>query len=74
MLGQLARYAAVGGLATLAHWLLLAVLVERGHWAPWLASGAVKPVIYKTFAAADAADAHVLMESNQHIGKLVLCW
>ncbi len=41
---------------------------------PLLASGAIKPVIHSTFAAADAAQAHVLMESNQHIGKIVLTW
>ena len=41
---------------------------------PWLASGRVKPVIHKVFAAADAAQAHALMETNQHIGKIVLTW
>ncbi|MBS0447922.1 MAG: NAD(P)H-quinone oxidoreductase [Proteobacteria bacterium] len=41
---------------------------------PWLESGQVRPVIHRTFAAADAARAHELMESNQHIGKLVLTW
>jgi putative PIG3 family NAD(P)H quinone oxidoreductase len=41
---------------------------------PLLASGAIKPVIHSTFAAADAAQAHALMESNQHIGKIVLRW
>ena len=41
---------------------------------PLLASGAVKPIIHSTFAAADAAQAHALMESNQHIGKIVLRW
>ena len=41
---------------------------------PLLASGAIKPVIHGTFAAADAAQAHALMESNQHIGKIVLRW
>ncbi|HRO52745.1 MAG TPA: NAD(P)H-quinone oxidoreductase [Alicycliphilus sp.] len=41
---------------------------------PLLASGAVKPVIHSQFAAADAARAHALMESNQHIGKIVLTW
>jgi len=41
---------------------------------PWLESGKVKPVIYKVFPAAQAAEAHALMESNQHIGKLVLSW
>lgn len=41
---------------------------------PLLESGAIKPVIHSTFGAADAAQAHVLMESNQHIGKIVLTW
>ena len=41
---------------------------------PWLEAGSVKPVIYKVFPAAEAAAAHTLMESNQHIGKLVLTW
>lgn len=41
---------------------------------PWLESGAVKPVIHQVFPAAEAAQAHALMESNQHIGKLVLTW
>ncbi|WP_219217888.1 NAD(P)H-quinone oxidoreductase [Variovorax boronicumulans] len=45
---------------------------------PLLASGAIKPVIHSIFAAAGepsgAAQAHVLMESNQHIGKIVLTW
>jgi NADPH2:quinone reductase len=41
---------------------------------PWLASGKIKPVIHQVFAAEQAAQAHALMESNQHIGKLVLQW
>ena len=41
---------------------------------PLLENGAIKPVIHSTFAAADAARAHELMESNQHIGKIVLTW
>jgi NADPH:quinone reductase len=45
---------------------------------PLLETGAVKPVIHSTFAAggepAGAAEAHALMESNQHIGKIVLTW
>jgi NADPH2:quinone reductase len=41
---------------------------------PWLASGQVKPVIFKTFPAEQAAQAHALMESNEHIGKIVLTW
>lgn len=41
---------------------------------PLIASGAIKPVIHSTFMAGDAARAHALMESNQHIGKIVLTW
>jgi NADPH2:quinone reductase len=41
---------------------------------PLLESGAIKPVIHSTFPAAEAAKAHELMESNQHIGKIVLTW
>jgi NADPH2:quinone reductase len=41
---------------------------------PWVEAGEVKPVIFKVFPAAQAAAAHTLMESNEHIGKLVLQW
>lgn len=41
---------------------------------PLLASGQVRPVVHSTFSAADAAKAHELMESNRHIGKIVLTW
>jgi NADPH2:quinone reductase len=41
---------------------------------PWLASGRIKPVIHQVFPAAQAAQAHTLMESNLHICKLVLSW
>ena len=41
---------------------------------PWLESGRMKPVIHQVFPAAQAAAAHALMETNQHIGKLVLTW
>ena len=41
---------------------------------PWLESGRVKPVIHSVFAAADAVQAHALMESNRHVGKIVLNW
>jgi len=39
---------------------------------PLIDSGRIRPVIYKTFALAEAAEAHRLMESSQHIGKIVL--
>jgi NADPH2:quinone reductase len=51
----------------------IAAALRRNVW-PWIAAGRVKPVIYKVFPAAQAAQAHTLMESNQHIGKLVLTW
>lgn len=41
---------------------------------PLLAAGRIRPVLHSQFAAADAAQAHVLMESNAHIGKIVLTW
>lgn len=49
---------------------------------PWIESGRIKPVIHSVFGALDAveglpsgaAQAHALMESNQHVGKLVMTW
>ncbi len=49
---------------------------------PWIASGRIKPVIHSVFDAkaaqgewpSGAAKAHALMESNQHIGKIVVTW
>lgn len=51
----------------------IAEQLQRHVW-PQIESGAIVPVIYKTFEAAHASQAHALMESNQHIGKLVLTW
>jgi NADPH2:quinone reductase len=39
---------------------------------PLIESGRIKPEIYKTFPLEQAAEAHRLMESSQHIGKIVL--
>ena len=39
---------------------------------PLIADGKVKPLIYKIFSLADAAEAHRLMESSTHIGKIML--
>ena len=44
----------------------------RGHVWPLLASGGVRPVIHARFPLAEAAQAHALMESGAHIGKIVL--
>ena len=39
---------------------------------PLIESGRIKPQVYKTFALEQAGEAHRLMESSQHIGKIVL--
>jgi NADPH2:quinone reductase len=39
---------------------------------PLIEAGKIKAEIYKTFPLAQAAEAHRLMESSQHIGKIVL--
>ena len=39
---------------------------------PLIAKGQIKPVIAATFALESAPDAHRLMESGEHIGKIVL--
>ena len=41
---------------------------------PLIASGRIRPVIAQVFPAGQAAQAHVLMESGQHVGKIVLDW
>ena len=51
----------------------IAVALKEKVW-PLIASGAIKPVIHSTFTAPNAFKAHMLMESNQHIGKIVLTW
>ncbi|MCK5445048.1 MAG: zinc-binding dehydrogenase, partial [Rhodospirillaceae bacterium] len=39
---------------------------------PLIESGEIRPVIHQTFQLGEAAKAHALMESSQHIGKIVL--
>jgi len=39
---------------------------------PLIESGRIKPMLFRTFPLAQAADAHRLMESSQHVGKIVL--
>lgn len=49
----------------------IAARLEANVW-PLLESGKVKPVIYKVFPLEEAVQAHVLMETSMHIGKIVL--
>ena len=49
----------------------IAAALRRQVW-PLLDQGKVKPQIFKTFPLAEAAEAHRLMESSAHIGKIVL--
>ena len=59
----------------------IAQALRRQVW-PWLEAGRVKPVIHSVFVATEpgdglpsgAARAHALMQSNQHVGKIVLTW
>ena len=44
----------------------------RKHAWPLLAAGKVKPIIHATFPLAEASEAHRLMESSNHVGKIVL--
>jgi NADPH2:quinone reductase len=49
----------------------IAAQLREKVW-PLFDSGAIKPVIYKTFPLEQAAQAHALMEASSHIGKIVL--
>ena len=44
------------------------------HVWPLIASGHIRPMVHAVFPAADAAKAHAMMESGQHVGKIVLSW
>lgn len=49
----------------------IAERLQERVW-PLIESGKIKPVIHKVFALEEAAQAHALMETSSHIGKLVL--
>jgi len=51
----------------------IAAALREKVW-PLLEQGRIKPVIHSVFEAARAAEAHALMETNQHVGKIVLTW
>ena len=58
---------------SVAYKTVLAQALRAQVW-PLLESGAVKPVIHQVFPAANAAEAHALMEAGTHVGKIVLTW
>jgi putative PIG3 family NAD(P)H quinone oxidoreductase len=49
----------------------IARALEQRVW-PWLVEGRVRPVVHSTFPLAEAAAAHGLLESQGHVGKVVL--
>ncbi len=49
----------------------IARALEEIVW-PLFASGQIKPIVYRTYPLAEAAAAHALMESSEHVGKIVL--
>jgi putative PIG3 family NAD(P)H quinone oxidoreductase len=49
----------------------IAAALRREVW-PLLEAGTIRPVVYRTFPLDDAAAAHRLMESSEHVGKIVL--
>jgi putative PIG3 family NAD(P)H quinone oxidoreductase len=56
---------------TVAEKAAIARGIEEKVW-PLVAAGRIKPVIDSTYPLDRAADAHALMETSQHIGKIVL--
>jgi NADPH2:quinone reductase len=56
---------------TVAQKAAVAEGVRQNVW-PLIESGKVRPVIFKTFPLAEASEAHRLMETSNHIGKIVL--
>jgi putative PIG3 family NAD(P)H quinone oxidoreductase len=56
---------------TIAQKAVVAEGVRRNVW-PLLAARRVRPIIHATFPLAEAAEAHRLMETSNHIGKIML--
>ncbi|MEJ7805701.1 MAG: zinc-binding dehydrogenase, partial [Telluria sp.] len=49
----------------------IAARLREKVW-PLIEAGKIKPVIFKTFPLEQARDAHALMESSTHVGKIML--
>jgi NADPH2:quinone reductase len=58
---------------SIAYKTVIARELREQVW-PLIEAGTVKPVIHSVFPAAQAAQAHALMESSVHVGKIVLDW
>ena len=58
---------------SIAYKTVIARELREQVW-PLIEAGKVKPVIHTVFPAAQAAQAHALMESSVHVGKIVLDW
>ena len=56
---------------TVAQKAMIAHSLREKVW-PLLKSGQVRPIIHATFPLAEASEAHRMMESSKHIGKIVL--
>lgn len=50
---------------------VIAENLKKYIW-PKMETGEIKPVIFKTFPLAEVSKAHELMESSEHIGKIIL--
>jgi NADPH2:quinone reductase len=51
----------------------LAQALRAQVW-PLIEAGRIRPVVHRVFPAAQAAQAHALMESSTHVGKIILAW
>jgi len=58
---------------SIAYKTIIARELREKVW-PLIEAGQIKPVIHSVFAPAQAAQAHALMESSVHVGKIVLDW
>lgn len=58
---------------TVAYKAQIAAQLRQHVW-PLIESGTIRPVIHGVYPVAQVAQAHAVMESGQHVGKLVLDW
>jgi NADPH2:quinone reductase len=58
---------------SVAYKTALARSLREQVW-PLLEAGRIKPAVHAVFPAAQASDAHALMESSTHVGKIMLSW